>query len=488
MSDSALSDDLSRWPADPYAIFGIGRDADMRDLRRAYAALIRRFKPEHHPQHFRRIRDAYETLEWQVRWRERGVSFERPDVDEEIAETESKPRAHPNSGERLHDETRAEVVEPDEQEPPARRHSEDDIDSVWSRALKQGADWPDLYRRLVQAVEMAPADEIMYCRLYWLRTVAPHVDSSRTPVDWAAAGLARSTTAPRLLSLYYEELQRRPTEALHERSRKLLSQPRPIWQLADLAKHRWRALRVLDRLDEVAVDLRLLSAAFISAREEWVQLLMNAAEVLAWTDGEAAAAQLGECIREIEQSVDVQLGVSDALDRHELLLAVAAEYRQYKDWLHPDFPKGIVQLIPELWLNSDTARMRLVDILETWVDHPRVALDHLERLHAECRVTLVFLTDLLTSLAPRDSASDSQTARQRVIENLIETHDWPFYRSCRDDLCQHCLRTGIWLEEILEVMHCNLKYADLADGAASKYLREDLPLKCLLAGHRAFWR
>lgn len=487
MSDSTLPDDVSQWPADPYEIFGISRSAGMRELRRAYAALIRRFKPEHHPQQFRRIRDAYESLEWQVRWRERGGSPEEIDAGDGIAEPAPAPQPAEHSAEQRQNETSAAPEQADEHRTIAQSRNVADIDAVWSRALKAGADWQDLYRRLVQAAETAATDEVLFCRLYWLRMVAPQVDAVRQPVDWLATGLARNAATPRLLSLYHEELSRRPAEALRERSRNLLTQPRPIWQLAELARHRWRALRVLDRLEEVTVDLRLLSPAFISAREEWVRLLMNAAEVLAWSDGDAAAMQLGECLREIDQTTDLQLGLSGALDRHELLLAVASEHRRWKDWLHRDFPKGIVQLIPELWLNSDSARLRLDEILESWVDEPQIALDGLESLHSVCRVTLTYLTDLLTSLVPR-SNDDGSGVRRRAIENLIETHEWTYYRSCRDQLCQYCLRTGIWLDEILEVMHTDPDYADLAEGAASKYLREDLPLKCLLAGHRAFWR
>ena len=487
MSNTSLPDDLSQWPGDPYELFGIDRSAGMRELRRAYAALIRRFKPEHHPRHFRRIRDAYESLEWQARWRDRGATLEPQDVDEE--DREDLPAS-------------AQGVEPDAQppgnaplsplqakDPPRveRPRAEDDIDLVWSRAIKEGADWQALYRQLVQAADRGATDEVLFCRLYWLLMVAPHVDGERKPVDWLAAGLARNTSTPRLMSLYFQELNRRPEESLRERSRALLTQPRPTWQLAELARHRWRALRVLDRLEEIAVDQRLLSGPFISAHEEWAQLLMTAVEVLVWSNGEAVAMQLGECLREIEQMTDVQLELAGALDRHELLLAIAADYRQYHDAFYPDFPKGLLQLLPELWLNSDAGQRRLVEILASWVDHPEIALDGLESLNQTCRVTLSYITDLLTSLAPRERES-LDGARRRSIENLIETHEWGLYRACREQLCQYCLRTGIWLDEILEVMHTDPQYADLADGTASSYLREDLPLKCLLAGHRAFWR
>lgn len=486
MSDASLPDDLSQWPTDPYELFGIGRSSGIRDLRRAYAALIRKFKPEHYPQHFRRIRDAYETLEWQSRWRERGISFEASGIGDEITEAASEPPQSGSSDDQIQNPTprHFEIREPQQTQKP---RSDDDIDRVWRRAIKDGNDWQAVYRQHVQVAERAATDEVLFCRLYWLLTVAPHVDAQRKPVDWLATGLSRIPSTPRLLTLYFQELNRRPAEVLQERSRALLTQPRPIWELAELARQRWRALRVLGRLEEVAVDLRLLSGAYLSAREEWVQLLITAVEVLVWSAGEAVAFQLGECLREIEQMTDVHLGLGGLLDRQELLLVIAGEYREYKDWLHPDFPNGLFELLPELWLNSDAAQLRLVEILESWVDHPETALDSLEYLNSVCHVTLMYLSDLFTALAPRH-VNDANGARRRSIENLINTHEWTLYRSCRDQLCQYCLHTGIWLDDILEVMFTDSRYADLAAGPAANYLRNDLPLKCLLAGHRAFWR
>ena len=60
MSDHALPDDLSQWPSDPHELLGVAHGVAPRELRRAYTRLIRRYKPEQHPEHFRRIREAYE--------------------------------------------------------------------------------------------------------------------------------------------------------------------------------------------------------------------------------------------------------------------------------------------------------------------------------------------------------------------------------------------------------------------------------------------
>ncbi len=47
---------------DPAAFFGLGEGFDAKDLRRAYHAAIRRFRPETHPEEFQLLREAHERL------------------------------------------------------------------------------------------------------------------------------------------------------------------------------------------------------------------------------------------------------------------------------------------------------------------------------------------------------------------------------------------------------------------------------------------
>jgi curved DNA-binding protein CbpA len=47
---------------DLYARLGVGRDASREAIRRAYRALLRQYTPERAPEEFKRLREAYETL------------------------------------------------------------------------------------------------------------------------------------------------------------------------------------------------------------------------------------------------------------------------------------------------------------------------------------------------------------------------------------------------------------------------------------------
>jgi hypothetical protein len=54
-------------PGDPLGFFGLAPGAAPEELRRRYTALLRRFRPERHPQEFQRLRAAYEAAEARLR-------------------------------------------------------------------------------------------------------------------------------------------------------------------------------------------------------------------------------------------------------------------------------------------------------------------------------------------------------------------------------------------------------------------------------------
>jgi hypothetical protein len=493
MSEISLPDDPRDWPTDPRVLFGLGADAGPRDLRRAYTVLIRRFKPEHHPQQFRKIRDAFETLEWQLRWRDRAQA----DFTSDDRDTAAEPEPLPNPMRSPDESAESSATPRSDMAPqaavpisPANVPIDEDPDRVWARAIRHGGDWPTIYQKLVRAADRGATDELLFCRLYWLLTVARNLDSERQPVDWLAAGLARSVPTPRLMSLYFEELKRRPAEVFHARSRALLNQPRPIWQLADLARQRWLALRTFDRSQEISGDLSVLKDAFFDNRNEWIALLMNAVEVLIWIEGSDIHELRSKYQQEIQDAGDVHLSISDAFDRHELLLALGQEYwksRHHRGYMSPELPKGLLEMLPDFWFNTDAGRVRLQKILAAWNDHPQIALDAVDTIYETSALAIRYISNILASLASR-RFEKPEGHHLWAIVSLIESYEWGVYRFGRPHLLRLCLTNGIWIDEILHVMRETPRFANLAEGDAANQLHADLPLKCVLAGVRAFWR
>lgn len=76
-------------PDDPYDVLGLDDAATADDVRRAYFRLVRQYPPEVHPEEFKRIRAAYETLRSPVRRAELALfSFDESvtEVDLELVE------------------------------------------------------------------------------------------------------------------------------------------------------------------------------------------------------------------------------------------------------------------------------------------------------------------------------------------------------------------------------------------------------------------
>jgi hypothetical protein len=76
---------------DPFEVLGLELNADERAVKRAYARLARRFKPERDPSSFQRLREAYEGALEHLRWQaemhaETEASAEAPLGDTEIDE------------------------------------------------------------------------------------------------------------------------------------------------------------------------------------------------------------------------------------------------------------------------------------------------------------------------------------------------------------------------------------------------------------------
>jgi DnaJ-class molecular chaperone len=82
---------------DPHIVLDLTADADDETIRRRYLEMVRQYSPEHHPEKFAVIRDAYERLrdrDARVRYRllEAGRKESIEAIVEEIACRNSRRR------------------------------------------------------------------------------------------------------------------------------------------------------------------------------------------------------------------------------------------------------------------------------------------------------------------------------------------------------------------------------------------------------------
>ena len=75
----------------PFRLLGLRKDADIAQIKRAYAKLLRSHRPDEDPAGFQRLHEAYEACLEQARWREQGWD---DDYDDEAAEDAGATAAH----------------------------------------------------------------------------------------------------------------------------------------------------------------------------------------------------------------------------------------------------------------------------------------------------------------------------------------------------------------------------------------------------------
>src|SRR6266446_4448716 len=177
MNEHTLPDDCSRWPDNPFELLGVPPGVNERELRRAYARLIRIYKPEHFPEHFRRIREAYEAARHYAQF---FTAFETP-ADAPALSAESPPAAQ-------------DVPAPSEAGSPSRpaaelpmprplaRSLEEELDEAWDWTVD--GDAARAYARLLDLQHRHPERSEICLRLHCLLSVAPELDTRRTACDF----------------------------------------------------------------------------------------------------------------------------------------------------------------------------------------------------------------------------------------------------------------------------------------------------------------
>lgn len=507
MTAPDLPEDPRQWPDDPFELLGCTPNTDRKELKRAYTRRIRKYKPENHPDEFRRLRDAYEWAERVVKHREEFQKWQQDspgDDDDAPAGNESPGDSEPARP--LEDAPAPEPPgEPgetprEERSPRISRASREQlIETFWNEAC--AGDVATAYRRLVELHQERPGDEELCVRLYWLRRLAPEVDSVREAVSWLAEGLARSGLRGRLLELYTAHLDEDPDEALSDRCSRLLDLPGPLGSVYTLVIWRWRAAARLNRYLLVSQDLARLRARFVDEdREMWLRLVLAAMGYMAWEPEDHPRDALKECQREIDEASDLHLKMADELDRSDLLLALA-EARHSLALGMPPWPsrragswpelrgdqlaRTLAAMLPVLW-NAPPSAVRgwLWEWVAMLVRDPQVGLGQLDVLYRATPAFLGFVGELLGQLGgpaeePEEILHDALTRRVLSFFDFVETRQ---YSELRPRLAALCVGECLPLNRILEVLEEQDSYYQFAEP-----LRNDSAIRTLIIAHRTFW-
>lgn len=314
-----LPDNPADWPTDPFALLGVEPGASEDDVRRAYTRLIRRFKPDHHPDAFRRIRAAYEACLVRTAW-----------ISPECLSLEPLPMLAENSS------------------PTAALPATDDpLDALWDRAVRGD---PGGYAELVRAAcEQSDRADIPL-RLYWLLAVDPSRDPATTRHRWLAESLRRSRLRGTAVEIYRRELEADPDVGLYDLYANLMETPASASDLLAVAHWRVAAAGRSWRQYPLAADLGILhrrcqSLDFPDA--DWLGVLVAAAGWAAWKPMDDARTAYREGLNGVRHLETSRGPAFDRIEETEYL-AAEGEFAAKRG-----LPQSFVDLVRASWAEGD---------------------------------------------------------------------------------------------------------------------------------------
>jgi len=489
MTSNRLPNDLSDWPRDPMAVLGVRRGADRAAVRRAYTSLLREFNPEHFPEHFRRIRDAYEIVLRQVESSEAWQSRQQDASDAAPLDFESAEE----SDESDTIEQQAAAPTAPTGKPAANRASNgaaslarwhDDLDALWNRAVARDT---DAYRALVEMEARFSGRRDLCLRLYWLLVAWPELDAKRTACDWLARGLRIGGLSGPLAELYRRELADHPEEGLSERCAELLeceAEPAP---LADLVEARWGAAGRLEQFESISEDLERLRARLNPAAEEtWGRLVLSAINEMCWSTSPEMQTLAGAFWAELDELPHLHTPLRYAMDRTETIRSVAEGWNLLRKGRGTT--EELLQLVRLSALRpADEVAPRAIQLLCRLLADDQWLLDIFDLIHKVSPAVLAQTAQIIAicgGVEPAQSRKDADHIRA-LAQLEIESHYRSSYDALRRHLLRFCVREQISPETLVRLPDVVLVRPESSNSALIRRITADAPLRLVYLAHRA---
>lgn len=444
MSDH-LPEDLDRWPSTPRAVLNVTSTADKSEIRRAYSMLIRRFRPETHPRHFQRVREAMELLLAGLEHASprSSLDLDLPPMMESTSSTVrplSEYDPQPKQGSRI--------------VPAGHNESafESQRDQIWADYSRQPtAECLQRLFDLASRSEFDPTPFIMGC---WAARLSPELSPDRRPFDWLQAGLKKFGGEPELIELLVGEFRDDATLLKEETSGQLTDDIRSSELLQAYLSARWRLLAQQNLWKQISREFdKAQKKISYSHPEVWFQIVQRAFElgVLA-SDGDGRLLALN-ARRELQalasaRSVDRQSDYADILEfiRKSYQNQFATDDRRL-DELVLDFPV----------LNPDQFHLRILDFVRSYIDIPTRLLQILTHLATQLPESLWLL-----STHPQAWGMDTHAESTRdhnlvsAVELFLKQSGQLDYGNLRPEVaefCRHECINSTMLIDMLQQLH-----------------------------------
>lgn len=503
-----LPEDVSLWPTPPAEILGITDSATRKEAKRAYTRLIKRFKPEHFPEQFRRLREAYDQVDSRLQWQEKlashGFTIQFADDSsatitptENTSEGSGSPAAE--SSEPPLDATDPELssaAQPSKANPNAvgetgGRNSPqvDSADQHWQRVL-DGGDTVVVYRALERLAASGDATETDFLRLYWLATLQSDIDPERVAVSWLIEGMQQHGPEGRLLGLYASELERHPSEIRHERSIALLDLMSRRGRLVDLMRIRWRAARDLGQFEIIESDLESFRQRLFDDFDGWCTLLLGVMHQTAMTSTVTAI----EMFRTAEEELRTLLCSNPShwlWDSFDALNEQQLAWHQIESMADGESSplRGLIQLIEQTWnCNHNEAQSALRQYCQHAMESSYRGLDHWNLLENSCRPLLRKFVELLIEHREieRKSSDDLSEASRSNLKRWIREIALQFQELRQTGLLDYCITESFTTDDVANAMDEMLDELPANAAEVAERVRGDLALRTAIEAHRLF--
>ncbi|QEL18005.1 hypothetical protein [Limnoglobus roseus] len=412
MTPPDLPDDPREWPKDPFALLGVERGAEDITIRRAYTQLIRRFKPEHHPEQFCKIREAYETCQQQAGW------------------FRSAPREVPT------EDDKADAALP-RWSTPVVDVQPSAADKFWATATAGQLD--EAYRGLVSLSLNENDSADVALRLYWLLAVDPKLDMKRTRHDWLFGALTQSKLDRPAVELYRRELEADAQIALADPYVELLNADAEWPQLLEVAQLRLAAAGRLGRYSLIEFDLKQLKKHVgLENDAAWLGLLVAAMDWAAWNQPNLIVSF---CQDELQSLKHLELHHSYYFDRVDQTLYWGGEGSAVQGPLLEEF----IRLLGTVWAtHGPVLRSDIVEGLKPLAAQPLRCLGCLDDLFADRGPNLgILAVGLLGRYVPDSEHTFSADVLRGYARRVpgIGTQPWHILRGrLLDVFIQHNIR------------------------------------------------
>ena len=433
-----LPESLDDWPRDPYDLLGVTRSSTWKEMRRAYAARIKLYKPEQFPAEFQRIRAAYELLQ---RWHDRpGEATESPPMPFLLnVELPAEPSPRPA--------TPGETSARNSARPPsfAQRLEQ-------ALQLMQKGEFRAGFRELRALDTERPGTPEVCLPAFWALQIHPELVPGILPLTVLVRALQQHPHEDSIWTVCLQEVQWNRVAALSGVCRELLEHCQPSYEWKRLIVLRWQAALQQEQWELLEGDLLLLRARLeLDQPRTWVELLISLVEATVWSTNPAAIKLFSQAYHELNQLPEWSLPLAGQLDQLDYLLEAVKSLpknfeRDSPDWFH---------LCRECWnpyspMFQQTARTMGWE----WYADPRLVHRRLVKFSTISPLVVYRLMDSLESALQYPLYLDDERAewiRERMLDLIHELSDAEVRRRLTEELIGFCLRERVSLGALLRL-------------------------------------